>query len=236
MKKTLLIAAVIMLFAFAASAQTSSQSDQNSSGIDKELSNATQIIQQMTGPSANAGIPQNVLDNAKCIAVVPNLIQAGFVVGGRHGSGVATCRTAANQWSSPAPFSLSGASFGAQIGAQSVDLIMMVMNQSGMQALRSGHFKVGGEVSATAGPVGREASASAGWKSGILTYSRSNGAYAGATVKGAEVQQDDSATKALYGSDISFSKILNGQAPQPKTAQAHDFMMAVQHAEQSASQ
>jgi len=234
--KALWIASLLTAFAIAALGQNNSQTNQSAAGIDNELTNAAQIVQQMTGPNANAGIPGDVLQNAKCIAVIPNLIQAGFVVGGRHGSGVATCRTSGNGWSSPAPFSLTGASFGAQIGGQSIDLIMMVMNQNGMQALESGHFKVGAEASAAAGPVGRQAAASGGWKAAILTYSRSKGAYAGATVKGAELQQDDSATKALYGSDVSFSKILGGQAPQVRTAQAHDFIMAVQNAEQSASQ
>lgn len=196
-------------------------------GIDKELTNATQIVQQMTGSGSNAGIPSDVLKNAQCVAVVPNVIQAGFIIGGRHGSGVATCRTSNGKWSPPAPFSLSGASFGAQIGGQSIDLVMMVMNHKGMQALVSGHFKVGGEVSGAAGPVGRQASASGGWKADILSYSRTKGAYAGATVKGAELQKDNSATKALYGHNVSFSKILNGQVSMPDQSQAHQFVSTV---------
>lgn len=204
------------------------------SAVNKELSNATDIVREMTGPNANAGIPESVLQNAKCIAVIPGLIQGGFIVGGRHGDGVATCRTSGNQWTPPAPFSLTGASWGAQIGGQSIDLIMMVMNQKGMQALMSGHFKVGAEVSGAAGPVGRQASASGGWKAGILTYSRTKGAYAGITLKGAELQQDDSATKALYGRDVKFSQILNGQASMPTDTQAHDFIAAVERAEQTA--
>lgn len=206
----------------------------NDAGVNKELSNATDIVHEMTGPNANAGIPESVLQNAKCIAVVPNLIQAGFIVGGRHGSGVATCRTNGNQWSAPAPFSLTGASWGAQIGGQSIDLIMMVMNEKGMQALVSGHFKVGAEVSGAAGPVGRQASASGGWKAGILTYSRTKGVYAGVTLKGAELQQDDSATKALYSQDAKFSQILNGKVSMPSNTQAHDFIAAIERAQQTA--
>jgi lipid-binding SYLF domain-containing protein len=209
--------------------------DNNStSSIDKELTNATQIIQEMTGPNATAGVPESVLKDAKCIAVVPGLIQGGFIIGARHGDGVATCRAANNRWTSPAPFKLTGASWGAQIGGQSIDLIMMVMNQDGMQALRSGHFKLGAEVSGAAGPVGREAAASGGWKAGILTYSRTKGAYAGITLKGAELQQDDSATKALYGSDVKFTQILDGQAPRPQLAEAHAFVNTIEHAEQTA--
>lgn len=224
MKKCVLGIAVAT-FAVAASAPAYCQSN-----IDKELTHATQIVQQMTGPSSSAGIPSNVLKDAKCIAVVPNVIQAGFIVGGRHGTGVATCRTSNGQWSPPAPFSLSGASFGAQIGGQSIDLVMMVMNQKGMQALVSGHFKVGAEVSGAAGPVGRQASASGGWKADILSYSRTKGAYAGATVKGAELQKDTSATKALYGRNVSFSQILNGQVSMPSQNQAHRFVSVVRHA------
>jgi lipid-binding SYLF domain-containing protein len=209
------------------------QADQHSD-ITSKLENATQIVQQITGPNAKAGIPESVLQRAKCIAVVPDLFQAGFMVGGRHGSGVASCRTNGNQWTSPAPFKLTGASWGAQIGAQSIDLVMMVMNDKGMEALRSGHFKVGAEVSGAAGPVGREAAATGGWKAGILTYSRTKGIYAGITLKGAELQQDDGATRALYGKDVNFSQILQAQAPSPKVPEAHDFVNAIEHAEQSA--
>lgn len=210
-------------------------SDQSKSSIDNELNNATQIIQEMTGPSSNAGVPDAVLKNAKCIAIIPNMLQGGFIVGARHGSGVATCRlNGANQWSDPAPLQLTGVSWGAQIGGQSIDLIMMVMNDQGMQALQSGHFKLGAEVSGAAGPVGRQASASGGWKAAILTYSRTKGAYAGATIKGAELQQDDGATKALYGSDVHFKDILHGNAPKPQVAEANTLVHTIEHAEQMA--
>lgn len=231
--KTLAFIAVVLV-GMCGWAKNSSQSGTKKSGINHELQQATQILHQMTGPNATAGIPEAVLENAKCIAIVPNMIQAGFIVGGRHGAGVATCKTGNNTWSPPAPFSLSGGSFGAQIGGQSVDLIMMVMNSQGMKGLRSGHFKVGGEVSAAAGPVGRQASASAGWKAGILTYSRTKGAYAGATVKGAELQQDNSATKALYGHNVPFNQILNGKAAAPSNPQVQSFLSAIRQAEQTA--
>jgi lipid-binding SYLF domain-containing protein len=226
--------AVVAISCFCWAQNNTSSSNNSNSDIAQELSKATNIVQEMTGPSSTAGIPDSVLQNAKCVAVVPNLIQAGFIVGGRHGSGIATCRTSGNQWTPPAPFKLTGASWGAQIGGQSIDLVMMVMNDKGMQALRNGHFKLGGEVSGAAGPVGRQASASGGWKAGILTYSRTKGAYAGATIKGAELQQDDDATKALYGNDVKFGQILNGQVSMPSNTQAHDFVNAVEHAEQTA--
>lgn len=226
-----ILISLIAVFALSCFGWSQSTSD---SGINKELSKSTNIVQDMTGPTAKAGVPESVLQNAKCVAVVPGLLQGGFIVGGRHGSGVATCRTSSNDWTPPAPFKLTGASWGAQIGGQSIDLIMMVMNQKGMDALRSGHFKVGAEVSGAAGPVGREAAASGGWKAGILTYSRTKGVYAGITLKGAELQQDDKATKELYGKDAKFSQILNGGVGMPSNSQAHDFIDAVQHAQQVA--
>jgi SH3 domain-containing YSC84-like protein 1 len=230
--RSIQVLAIVACFSLVGWAQNSNSS-QSDKGINKELNNATQIIQQMTGPNATAGVPSAILQDAKCIAVVPNMVQAGFIVGGRHGTGVATCRTSSNQWSPPAPFSISGGSFGAQIGGQSIDLIMMVMNNKGKQQLESGKFKLGAGASATAGPVG-QASTSAGSKAAILTYSHSEGAYAGATVKGAELQQDNSATKELYGQHVAFSKILNGQVQMPSDAQVHDFVNTVENAQQTA--
>jgi lipid-binding SYLF domain-containing protein len=224
----------MLLLALVSMSWAANNNSDDRTAIDQELSNATQIMDEMTGPNATAGIPESILQNAKCIAVVPDMIQAGFVVGGRHGSGVATCKLSGNRWSMPAPFQLSGASWGAQIGAQSIDLVMMIMNDHGMQALRTGHFKVGGEISGAAGPVGRQASASTGFGAGILTYSRTKGVYAGITLKGAELQQDDGGTKALYGNDVSFSKILDGNVPSPASAKAVTFVSTIEHAEQTA--
>src|SRR5690349_16830702 len=131
---------------------------------NKELEQAANVIQQMT--SGSAGIPDSVLKGAKCIAVIPHLVKGAFIVGGRHGRGVATCSTSSG-WSAPAPFELSGGSIGLQAGGQSSDVVMMVMNQDGMEQLMSGHFKVGADASVAAGPVGRSGSADAGWKAAI---------------------------------------------------------------------
>ena len=124
-------------------------------------------------------------------------------------------------------------SWGAQIGGKSTNLLMFVMNSEGMNSLMSGHFKVGGNVSAAAGPVGRDASAQAGWKAGILTYSQSKGAFIGASLSGAEIQQDDSKTKELYGRDASFQDILNGKV-NANNQQAKAFVNAVENAKQTA--
>jgi SH3 domain-containing YSC84-like protein 1 len=179
------------------------------------------------------GIPEEVLSSAKCILVVPNLIKGGFIIGGKHGRGVATCRTA-DGWSAPAFVSVGGGSAGLQIGVEGVDLIMLIMNDQGFQHLLSSKFELTGEASGAAGPVGRHASAGTDWKMNtqVLTYSRSKGAFAGLTLEGAVVQQDDDSTRAIYGKNMKFRNILSGKATTPKSADA--FMKAVADAGQQA--
>ena len=208
--------------------------DEKSTADNSELSRATETVQHITSASPDKGVPKDVLEGAKCVAVIPKLVKGAFVVGGEHGSGVATCRSANNRWSAPAPFSVSGVSWGPQIGGKSTDLMMFIMNEEGMNGLMKGHVKLGADVSAAAGPVGRSASAEAGYKAGILTYSSSKGAFIGASLNGAELQQDHKATKSWFGSDVSFSDILKGQAPMPNIAPARDFVNAVQNAKDTA--
>ncbi|PYP82642.1 MAG: hypothetical protein DMG65_25800 [Candidatus Angelobacter sp. Gp1-AA117] len=208
------------------------QQDDSANGKVSELQRATETVEHMSAISPDKGVPQEVLQGAKCVAVIPKLLKGAFVIGGEHGTGVATCRSGAT-WSAPAPFSVSGISWGPQIGGKSTDLVMFIMNDEGMNKLLSGHFKVGADVSAVAGPVGRQASAEAGWKAGILTYSGSKGAFIGASLNGAELHQDQKATREWYNSDISFKDILTGQARIPN-AQARAFVDAVQNAKQSA--
>jgi lipid-binding SYLF domain-containing protein len=167
------------------------------------------------------GIPEEVLNNAKCIVVIPHLVKGGFVVGGEHGRGVATCRTSKG-WSAPAFVSLGGGSWGLQIGVEGVDVVMLVMNDNGLQHMLSSKFKVGADASASAGPVGRHASAGTDWKmdSEILTYSRSKGVFAGISLDGAIVEQDKDSTRAKYGSDRSFRATLAGQVHAPQSTRA----------------
>jgi SH3 domain-containing YSC84-like protein 1 len=185
----------------------------------------------MTTP--DKGIPEEVLSNAKCILVVPDLIKGGFIFGAKHGRGVASCRTSAG-WSAPAFVSVGGGSWGLQIGVEGVDLVMLVMNDQGFQHLLSSKFQLTGEGSAAAGPVGRHASAGTDWKMNtqLLTYSRSKGAFAGLTLEGAVVQQDDDSTRAIYGKNMKFRNILSGKVSTPKSADA--FMKAVSDAGQQA--
>jgi lipid-binding SYLF domain-containing protein len=203
-----------------------------SNGKLSELQAATETVQHMSASAGDKGIPDQVLQGAKCVAVIPKLVKGAFVVGGEHGTGVATCRNHGG-WSAPAPFSLSGISWGPQIGGKSTDLLMFIMNDQGMTDLLRGHIKLGADVSAAAGPVGRSGSADAGYKAGILTYSSSKGAFIGASLNGAEIQQDHRATKAWYGNDVSFKDILTGSVKIPNE-QARAFVDAVQNAKQSA--
>src|SRR5512140_2182460 len=189
------------------------------------LSDAGKDLTELAS-APDQGIPQKVLADAKCVAIVPDMVKGGFVIGGQHGRGVATCRTS-NGWSAPAFLTLTGGSWGAQIGGESVDLVMLFMNDQGMNQLLSSNWKIGGEGSIAAGPVGREASANTDWKlrSQVLTYSRTRGLFAGLTLNGANVRQDDDSTKAFYGKNYDFRTILTGQIPSPP--QANDFIASV---------
>jgi lipid-binding SYLF domain-containing protein len=179
------------------------------------------------------GVPEEVLNDAKCIVVVPNMIKGGFVFGGKHGRGVASCRTAEG-WSAPAFVSVGGGSAGFQIGLEGVDLVMLVMNDKGLQQLLSSKFELTGEGSVAAGPVGRHASAGTDWKmtTEVLTYSRSKGVFAGLTLEGAVVEQDNDSTRAIYGKHMEFRNILSGKVATPKSADA--FMKAVAEAREKA--
>jgi lipid-binding SYLF domain-containing protein len=213
--------------------EQTANSDQSSAAGTSELQRATEVVEHMSTAAPDKGVPHQVLERAKCVAVIPRLAKGAFIVAGEHGTGVATCHTASNAWSSPAPFSVSGISWGPQIGGKSTDLMMFIMNEQGMNDLIRGHIKVGADVSAAAGPVGRNASAEAGWKAGILTYSSSKGAFIGASLNGAELHADSRLVKDWYGKDISFQEILQGNAKTPNP-QARAFVNAVQNAKETA--
>ncbi len=172
------------------------------------------------------GIPEEVLNGAKCIVIVPDLIKGGFIFGAKHGRGVATCRTPEG-WSAPAFISVGGGSWGLQIGIEDVDLVMLVMNDRGLQHLLSSKFEMTGEGSVAAGPVGRHTSAGTDvlLNTEVLTYSRSKGIFAGLTLEGAVVEQDNDSTRAIYGKDMMFRDILSGHASTPASGAA--FVAAV---------
>ena len=194
----------------------------------KRLESSVDVLHAVMG-APDKGIPEEVLSNAKCILVVPDLIKGGFIFGGKHGRGVASCRTS-NGWSAPAFVSIGGGSWGLQIGVEGVDLVLLVMNDRGLQHLLSSKFALSGEGSVAAGPVGRHASAGTDWKMNteMLTYSRSKGVFAGLTLEGAVIQQDDDSTRAIYGKNLRFRNILSGKVTTPASAEA--FMHAVSDA------
>ena len=225
MKKVMLLIAVLSLgtLGWAASARQD---------VTDRLDNSVKVLQEIMA-APDQGIPQEVLENAKCVAVVPRMIKGGFIFGGKHGKGVATCRTAKG-WSAPAFFMIGGGSAGAQIGLEGVDLVMIIQNEKGMQHLLASKFQIGGDASVAAGPVGRHASANTDWKlnTEILTYSRAKGAFAGLTLEGAEVIQDDDSTRAMYGRKVSTRSALMGNVPVPAAARA--FLAAVRGAQAQA--
>jgi len=182
------------------------------------LDDSSKVLNELLG-APDKGVPEDVFKNAKCVAVVPSMIKGGFIFGAEHGRGVATCRTAKG-WSAPAFFVVTGGTWGAQIGGEGIDLVMLIMNDNGMNQLLDAKFKLGGSGSVAAGPVGREASASTDWKmrSEVLTYSRSRGLFAGATLNGAVIKQDDDSTRAFYNRLVGFRPTLTGQVPAPHEA------------------
>jgi SH3 domain-containing YSC84-like protein 1 len=171
-------------------------------------------------------IPNKVMSDAKCLAIIPNMVKIAIGFGGSHGKGIATCRTP-NGWSAPAPITITGGSWGLQLGGQAVDLVMVIMNDQGMEHLLSSKFKLGAEASAAAGPVGRDAGADTDWKmkAEVLTYSRARGIFAGIDLNGAAVTQDKDETRVLYGKFIPFSEILSGKVEPPRGTEA--FLSAV---------
>src|SRR6202165_3873796 len=182
------------------------------------LDKATQMMHEIMG-MPNNGIPEEVLQHAKCIAVVPHMVKGGFVFGGKGGKGVATCRTASG-WSAPAFITISGGSWGLQIGVEAVDVVLIIQNEKGMQKLLSSNFQIGADASAAAGPVGRHAEAGTDWKmdTEILTYSRAKGAFAGLTLEGASLRQDSDSEHAIYGRNATTRAILLGKVAAPSAA------------------
>src|SRR6202166_2825342 len=224
MKKTMLLVLMGLMgmlgtYAWAGSGREDS--------VDR-MHKSVEVLQAIMS-TPDKGIPEEVLSGAKCIVVVPDLLKGGFIFGGKHGRGVASCRTPEG-WSAPAFISVGGGSWGLQIGIEGVDLVMLVMNDRGLQHLLSSKFELTGEGSVAAGPVGRHASAGTDWmlNTEVLTYSRSKGAFAGLTLEGAVVEQDNDSTRAIYGKHMMFRNILSGRTSTPESGEA--FVRAVSDA------
>lgn len=210
----------ILLFVLVGLAQASDRDKV----VDRLNSASTVMDEIMAAP--DKGIPEEVLSSAECVAIVPSFLKGGFVVGAAYGKGVATCRTP-NGWSAPAFFRMEGGSFGLQIGGEAVDLVMLIMNQKGMQHLLSSKFQLGADAAAAAGPVGRHAEGDTDWKlrAEVLTYSRSRGVFAGISLKGNTLRQDKDDTRAFYGRMVPFRTSLTGNIAAP--SEAHEFLATV---------
>ena len=194
---------------------------------------AADVLDEIQG-APDKGIPQDVLGSAECVAVVPSLLKGGFIVGGRFGRGLASCRTPKG-WSAPAFFTVKGGSVGFQIGGQAVDLVMLIMNNDGMQHLLSSRFSLGADASVAAGPVGRHAEGNTDWKmrAQVLTYSRARGIFAGVSLAGAVISQDKDSTRDFYGRMVPFKTSLTGEVDPP--AGANTFLTALAKWAQEAS-
>ncbi len=202
-----------------------SADDKDQSEIAKRIDASATVLNEIMATPDKA-IPDRVMSDARCIAVIPSMVKIAVGIGGNHGKGVATCRTATG-WSAPAPVTITGGSWGLQLGGQAVDLIMVVTNDQGMQHLLSSKFKLGADASAAAGPVGRDAAADTDIKmrAEVLTYSRARGLFAGIDLSGAVLNQDKDETRLLYGSFVPFGDILAGKVR--ATATSEPFLAAV---------
>ena len=199
--------------------------------IDR-LNNSAKVLDEIMG-APDRRIPDEIMKKAKCVAVVPHLIKGGFVFGAEHGKGIATCRTA-NGWSAPAFIKIAGGSWGTQIGAEEVDLVMVIKSEKGMQKLLSSKFEIGRDASVAVGSVGRHSSENTDVKLDvlILTYSRAKGAFVGFTFKGAWVRADNRSRRAMYGPRVTTRATLLGRVRTP--AAARPFLDAVRGAKAEA--
>lgn len=197
-----------------AGTKAESERDKAMARLDDSAKNIDQLL-----AAPDNGIPDSVFTKAKCVAEIPSEIKGGFIFGAEHGRGVASCRLPNGSWSAPVFFTMTGGNWGAQIGVEGVDLTMLIMNQEGMNQLLSSNWKLGGNASASAGPVGRTAAADTSLKfdTEILTYSRSRGLYAGATLNGAHIAPDKSAMSAYYGRQETFISVLTGKVNDPNS-------------------
>lgn len=186
--------------------------------LDDRLDAARDVLTQVMS-TPDKQIPDSILENATCVAVVPGMLKGAFIFGAEYGQGVVTCRTG-HGWSGPVFIRMAGGSWGFQIGGKGTDLVLVAVNHKGMQDLLQSKFQIGAGASAAAGPVGRTAGASTNWKmqSELLTWSRSKGLFAGVDLNGVSVTQNLDDTDAFYGNHPSVRSILDGGVPVPEAA------------------
>jgi len=187
---------------------------------DHRLRTATTVLDEILS-APDKGIPEDLLAKAQCVMIVPGLKKGAFIVGGEYGRGFALCRRD-GQWGGPAAIKFGGGSFGAQIGGESTDVIMLVMNRRGMEKLATDKFTIGGDASAAAGPVGRTSAADTDilLHAEILSYSRTRGVFAGVSLTGTVVSRDTSEDRKLYGREVGNQDVVMGEVPAPAAARA----------------
>jgi len=213
LKRILIVTTLVLLVTLTAVA---SDRDDDVNRTNK----AAQVFKEiMTTP--DQGIPQELLESAKCVAIIPGDVKFAFIFGGSYGRGLATCRTG-HGWSAPMFVAIDGGSVGYQIGGSSTDIVMLFMNDHALKSLLSDKFKLGADASVAAGPVGRNAAAATDLKlnAEILSYSRTKGVFAGVSLDGAVMQADKSGDRAMYGDDVNRHEILDGKVAVPESAQA----------------
>jgi lipid-binding SYLF domain-containing protein len=213
MKKLLLLTLVVSLCSWSFAAD-----ETNESKATQRVQSAADVLNEIQS-APDSGMPQEILSRAECVAVVPSMLKGGFIVGGKYGRGLASCRTPKG-WSAPAFFMVTGGSVGFQIGGQAVDLVMLIMNNDGMQHLLSSKVALGADASVAAGPVGRHAEGNTDWKmrAQVLTYSRARGVFAGVSLNGAVLKQDKDSTREFYGHMVTFKAALTGEVDPPPAA------------------
>jgi lipid-binding SYLF domain-containing protein len=221
MKKLVLLTLLVSLNCFALAAE---EPTKESKATDR-VQAAGDVLNEIES-APDSGIPAEILGRSECVAVVPSMLKGGFIVGAKYGRGVASCRTAKG-WSAPAFFMVTGGSVGFQIGGQAVDLVMLIMNNDGMQHLLSSQFALGADASVAAGPVGRHAEGNTDWKmrAQVLTYSRARGIFAGVSLNGAVMKQDKDSTRDFYGHMVTFKAALTGEVDPP--AGANPFLSSL---------
>jgi lipid-binding SYLF domain-containing protein len=216
MSKQFLVISLLAAFLVLPAISSASDRDDDVKRIDK----STQVFREIMN-TPDKGIPNELLESAKCIAIIPGEVKFAFILGGNYGRGIATCHTPQG-WSAPMFVALGGGSVGYQIGGSSTDIVMLFMNDRALQHLLSDKFKLGADATVAAGPVGRHAAADTDVTLGaeVLTYSRAHGVFAGVSLGGAVVRTDKSGDEAMYGDNVSHRQILDGKVAVPPSAEA----------------
>jgi lipid-binding SYLF domain-containing protein len=225
MKRWMLLTAAILAFTSLATANDGDK-------IRERILNSDMVLEEAL--NIPEGIPQDLLDKARCVVVMPSVVKGAFIVGASYGRGTMVCRTGSDfsgPWGPPAMYALEGGSIGFQIGGQATDFIFLVMNERGAQSLLHSKVRLGADVSAAAGPVGRTATADtdAYLRSQILSYSRARGVFAGVSLAGSTLRPDNDANRLLYGRRAEASEIIQGKELTPPVA-AHDLIARLQEA------